>query len=111
MPADREWLRRLALVQCLLGTLFCISIRFPLLGGLTETVAISAAVVGLCVAVIWVPLTRKGEAKRALKLLVDAAADDLAGAAPLAEMDLRAAASMLGVDSITLLVPERDSRS
>jgi len=73
MGADREWLRRLALMQCVLGALFCLSLRFPLLAALTEPVAIAGATLGVCAALIWAPLTRKGEAKRALKMLVEAA--------------------------------------
>ncbi|HEU5319038.1 MAG TPA: hypothetical protein VFX49_23205, partial [Chloroflexota bacterium] len=99
MPAEREWLRRLAILQGILGIGFCLSLKFPVLGSVTQPTGIALAVVALCTALIWRPLTQKGETKRALKMLVDAAGVDLAGAAPLAEPDLRAAASMLGVDS------------
>src|SRR6266542_835318 len=108
MPSEREWLRRLALIQCALGVLLCLSIRFPQRDGLKQPVGVAGATVGLCAAAIFKPVSRKGDTKRALKLLVDAA-DDLAGAAPLGEADLRAAASMLGVDTVGLLVPQRSS--
>jgi putative nucleotidyltransferase with HDIG domain len=109
MAVDRDWLRRLATLQAVLGALFCASLKLPPLSDLTAPLGLVLVTVALCTALIWGPLTRKGEAKRALKMLVDAASDDLAGAAPLAEPDLRAAASMLGVDSLALLVPERHS--
>ncbi|MGI8423800.1 MAG: HD-GYP domain-containing protein [Chloroflexota bacterium] len=112
--ADTAWLRRLALVQCVLGALFCLSLRFRDVGwlaDLAEPVAIAAFTIGACAALLWAPLSRRGDAKRALSLLIQSGAQDLAGAAPLAEPDLRAAAAMLGVNEIALLVPERGSRS
>ena len=109
MPSEREWLRRLAIVQCVLGALFCLSLKFSLLGGLTEAVSVAAFTVGVCAVLLWRPLSQRGDAKRALSLLIQS--PDLAGAAPLEETDLRAAAEMLGVGEIALLVPERGSRS
>ena len=108
MPSEREWLRRLALIQGALGILLCLSIRFPQLDGLKQPACIAACTLGVCAAAIFKPVSRKGDAKRALKLLVNAA-DDLAGAAPLGEADLRAAASMLGVDTVALFVPQRSA--
>ena len=111
MPADREWLRRLGMLQCVIGAAFCLSLRFPLLGGLTEIAAVAGFTVGLCAFLLWKPLSRRGDAKAALSMLLDTGAPELAGAAPLGEPDLRAAAAMLGVSEIALLVPERGSHS
>src|SRR5688572_29008680 len=111
MPADREWLRRLGILQCALGVAFCLSLRFPSFGGLTEAVAIAGFTVGLCAFLLWKPLSRRGDAKSALSMLIASGSAELAGAAPLDEPDLRAAAAMLGVGEIALLLPERGSRS
>ena len=111
MPADREWLRRLAILQCLLGAAYCLSLRFPVLGGATETVAVAGLTVGVCAFLLWKPLSKRVDAKSALSMLIDSGSAELAGAAPLDEPDLRAAAAMLGVGEIALLVPERGSRS
>ena len=97
------------MVQCVLGALFCLSLKFPLLSGLTDGVSVAGFTVGACALLLWAPLTQRGDAKRALSLLIQS--PDLAGAAPLEEPDLRAAAAMLGVGEIAVLLPERGSRS
>jgi putative nucleotidyltransferase with HDIG domain len=109
MPSEGEWLRRLGMLQCVLGALFCLSLKVPLLSSLTETISVAGCTVGVCAFLIWSPLRQRGDAKRALSLLIQS--PDLAGAAPLEEPDLRAAAAMLGVGEIALLVPDRGSRS
>ena len=111
MHSEREWLRRLAIVQCVLGTLFCLSLRFPVLHEVTEPVSIAGFTVGACAFLLWAPLSKRGDAKQALNMLIASGNADLAGAAPLAEPDLRAAAAMLGVSDLALLVPDPGSRS
>ena len=111
MPAEREWLRRLAIVQCVLGALFCLSLRFPILSVLTETVSVAGFTLGACALLLWKPLSRRGDAKHALNMLIQSGNAELAGAAPLGEPDLRAAAAMLGVSEIAVLLPDRGSRS
>ena len=111
MPSEREWLRRLAILQCALGALFCLSLRVSFLSELTAPSAVAGVTVAVCAIVLWAPLSRRGDAKRALSMLIQSGNVDLAGAAPLSEPDLRAAAAMLGVSEIALLVPDRGSRS
>jgi putative nucleotidyltransferase with HDIG domain len=97
------------MLQCALGALFCLSLGFPVLSSLTETVAVAGFTVGVCAYLSWAPLRQRGDAKRALSLLIQS--PELAGAAPLEEPDIRAAAAMLGVGEIALLLPEPASRS
>ena len=64
MPSEREWLRRLAVVQCVLGALFCLSVKFPLLSGLTDPISVAGFTVGACAFILWAPLSRRGDAKQ-----------------------------------------------
>ena len=113
MPsAERECLRRLAAFQLILGAIVCGVAYFPTSIGDALKPVLGGAVlaVGACGLMVWGPLWRRNDSKRALAMLMKAGAAELAGAAQLAEADLRAGASMLNADWLAVFIRDRAVR-
>jgi len=114
MPsAERECLRRLAALQLILGAIVCAVAYFPTsIGDALKPVLGGAVIaVGACGLMVWGPLWRRNDSKRVLAMLMKAGEAELAGAAQLAESDLRAGASMLNADWLAVFIRDRAGRA